>query len=53
MLKYGVENMKNQSTVFSELHDMGGYPTLQEQTVVMCNYRKWLDMEVEFKRLPW
>jgi 2-methylisocitrate lyase-like PEP mutase family enzyme len=53
MLKYGVENMKNQSTVFSELHDMGGYPTLQEQTVVMCNYRKWLDMEVEFKKLPW
>jgi 2-methylisocitrate lyase-like PEP mutase family enzyme len=51
MMKYGTENFKNQSSVFSELHDMGGYGGIAEQMQIMCDYKKWLRFEADCKNL--
>ncbi len=51
MMKYGTENFKNQNSVFSELHDMGGYDGIAEQMQVMCDYKKWLQFEADCKNL--
>jgi len=51
MMKYGLENFKNQSSVYSELHDLGGYPTFAQQMNTLSDYRKWIDLESSFKNL--
>ncbi len=51
MMKYGTENFKNQNSVFSEMHDMGGYATLAEQIGAIVDYKKWLHMEQKFKNV--
>ena len=51
MMKYGLENFKNQNSVYSELHDMGGYPTLAQQINTLVDYRKWINLEADFKNL--
>jgi len=51
MMKYGLENFRNQNSVYSEMHDMGGYPTLAQQMNTLSDYRKWIDMESDFKNV--
>jgi 2-methylisocitrate lyase-like PEP mutase family enzyme len=51
MMKYGLENIKNQNSVYSEMHDMGGYPTFAQQMNTLSDYRKWIDREADFKKL--
>lgn len=51
MMKYGTENFKNQSSVFSEMHDMNGYPTLADQIGTLVDYKKWLKMESDFNNI--
>ncbi len=50
MMKYGLENFKNQNSVYSEMHDMGGYPTLAQQMNTLSDYRKWIDLEAKFNQ---
>ncbi|MBN1453109.1 MAG: isocitrate lyase/PEP mutase family protein [Anaerolineales bacterium] len=51
MMKYGLENFKNQNSVYSEMHDMGGYPTFKQQMMTLVDHDKWIDLEVDFKNL--
>jgi 2-methylisocitrate lyase-like PEP mutase family enzyme len=51
MMKYGLENYKNQNSVFSELHDMGGYPDFQQQMINLVDHRKWIDLENDLRNL--
>jgi len=51
MMKYGIENFKNQNSVYSETHDMGGHGGLAEQMQLMCDYKKWLRFESDCRNL--
>ena len=51
MMKYGLENFKNQNSVYSEMHDMGGYPTFAQQMNTLSDYRKWIAREADFRNL--
>jgi 2-methylisocitrate lyase-like PEP mutase family enzyme len=51
MMKYGLENFRNQNSVYSEMHDMGGYPTLAQQMNTLSDYRKWIDLESDFRNV--
>ena len=51
MMNYGLENFKNQNSVYSETHDMGGYPDFAEQMNTLSDYRKWINLEADFKNL--
>ncbi|MGD8457570.1 MAG: isocitrate lyase/PEP mutase family protein [Anaerolineales bacterium] len=49
MMKYGLENFKNKNSVYSELHDMGGYTTFKEQMMTLVDHEEWIARENEFK----
>ena len=51
MMKYGLENFKNQNAVYSEMHDMGGYATFKQQMMTLVDHEKWIDLEADFKNL--
>jgi len=51
MMKYGLENFKNQNSVYSEMHDMGGYATFKQQMMTLVDHEKWIDLEADFKNL--
>jgi len=51
MMKYGLENFKNNNSVYSEMHDMGGYPTFKQQMMTLVDHDKWLGLEAHFRDL--
>ncbi len=48
MLKYGMENFKNKSAVFSDQHDMGGISTEEQKRLRGFDAEKWFEMERMF-----
>lgn len=51
MMKYGTINHKNGNPVFSETHDMNGFPEFSKQMQVVNNYEKWFQFEQDCKNL--
>lgn len=48
MLKYGMENFKNKSAVFSDQHDMDGISTEEQKRLRGFDAEKWFEMERMF-----
>lgn len=48
MLKYGMENFKNKSAVFSDQHDMGGISIEEQKRLRGFDAEKWFEMERMF-----
>lgn len=48
MLKYGMENFKNKSAVFSDQHDMGGLTVEEQKRLRGFDAEKWFEMERMF-----
>jgi 2-methylisocitrate lyase-like PEP mutase family enzyme len=49
MLDYGMNNWKNQNTVYSDEHDMGGWIDKKAAVPSYCDYEKWMAMEKKFR----
>ena len=45
MMKFGMLNDANGSSVASDLDDMVGHPELAEQMQLIGNYKKWAELE--------
>lgn len=48
MMKYGMENFKNKSAVFSDNHDMGGLSVETQKKLRSFDAEKWFEMENRF-----
>lgn len=49
MMEYGINNWKNQNTVYSDEHDMGGYIDRSESVSSYCDAKKWMELEKKFR----
>ena len=45
MMYYGMENFKNENTVFSDVHAMGGLTMKDRLDQLAMDYREWLRLE--------
>ena len=50
MMKYGMENFKNKSAVFSDNHDMGGLDPETQKKLRGFDAEKWFEMERRFQQ---
>ena len=49
MMKYGMENFKNKSAVFSDQHDMGGLTAEEQKKLRGFDAPEWFDLERKFR----
>ena len=49
MMKYGMENFKNKSAVFSDQHDMGGLTEEEQKKLRGFDAPYWFDLERQFR----
>lgn len=49
MLDYGMNNWKNQNTVYSDQHDMGGWMKRDDSISSYCDAKKWMELEKKFR----